>query len=170
MQILVISDTHVTNPGKLPTSLVEKARIVDCIIHAGDFTGVQVYEFLMTLGRLEAVRGNSDEPALRGCLPMKRVVEIDQVRIGVIHGHGAPFGMARRALSEFQGVSPQADVQAVVFGHAHKPIQDTIGGVLTINPGSPTSNRFQTSNTYGMLTISNGVVTGEILELPVIVV
>jgi len=160
MQILVISDTHVTNPGKLPTSLVEKARLVDCIIHAGDFTGVQVYEFLMTLGRLEAVRGNSDEPALRGSLPMKRVVEIDQVRIGVIHGHGAPFGMARRALSEFQ------DVQAVVFGHAHKPIQDTIGGVLTINPGSPTSNRFQTSNTYGLLTITDGVVTGEILELP----
>jgi putative phosphoesterase len=160
MQILVISDTHITNPGKFPTPLIEKARTVDCIIHAGDFTGVQVYEFLMTLGHLEAVRGNSDEPALRGCLPMKRVVELDGIRIGVIHGHGAPFGMARRALSEFQ------DVQAVVFGHAHKPIQETINGILTINPGSPTTNRFQTSNTYGMLTVSNGVVTGEICELP----
>jgi hypothetical protein len=163
MQILLISDTHLTDAGKFPKALIEIARTADCIVHSGDFTSAEVYEFLMTLGRCEAVRGNSDEPSLRGRLPTKRIVEIDHIKIGVIHGQGAPFGMARRALSEFQ------EVHAVVYGHAHRPMKDTICGILTINPGSPTSNRFQSRNTYGLLTIQDGVLAGEILELPTVV-
>ena len=159
MQILVISDTHLTNPGELPAALVDVARSSDCIVHAGDFTGLQIYEFLAGLGRLEAVRGNSDEPALRGILPIKRVVEIDNVKIGVIHGTGAPFGMARRAAAEFE------DVNAVIFGHAHRPVRDTIGGILVMNPGSPTSNRFLPNNTYGLLSVNGGAVSGEIVEI-----
>jgi len=160
MQILVISDTHLTDPGGLPPKLVEVARSSDCIIHAGDFTGSKIHEFLAGLGRLEAVRGNSDEPALRGILPLKRVVEIDGIRIGVIHGIGAPFGMARRAMAEFENVN------AVVFGHAHRPVRDKIGGILVMNPGSPTTNRFQPSNTYGLLTVNGGSVTGDIVQMP----
>jgi putative phosphoesterase len=159
MQILVISDTHLTNPGELPAKLVDVARSSDCIVHAGDFTGLQIYEFLAEIGRLEAVRGNSDEPALRGILPVKRVVEIDSVKIGVIHGTGAPFGMARRAAAEFE------NVHAVIFGHAHRPVRDKVGGILVMNPGSPTSNRFLPSNTYGLLTINGGTVSGEIVEI-----
>ena len=159
MQILVISDTHLTNPGELPAKLVDVARSSDCIVHAGDFTGLQIYEFLAELGRLEAVRGNSDEPAIRGILPIKRVVEIDDVKIGVIHGTGTPFGMARRAAAEFEGVN------AVIFGHAHRPVRDKIGGMLVMNPGSPTSNRFLPSNTYGLLTVNGGVISGEIIEM-----
>jgi hypothetical protein len=160
MQILVISDTHLSDPVDFPATLIDVARSSDYILHAGDFTKLPVYDFLNGLGRLEAVRGNSDEPALRGKLPMKRVVEIDGIRIGLIHGTGAPFGMARRALAEFDSV------QAVVFGHAHRPITDNIGGVFVMNPGSPTSNRFQPDNTYGLLTINGTSVTGEIIKLP----
>ena len=160
MQILVISDTHLTDPNGFPPALIDIARSSDCIIHAGDFTSLEFYEFLSTLGRLEGVRGNSDKPALRGILPMKRIVNIDDTKIGIIHGSGTPFGMARRAAAEFENVN------AVVFGHAHKPIHDIIGGMLVMNPGSPTSNRFQSNNTYGLLTINGNSVTGEIIELP----
>ncbi|KPL07170.1 hypothetical protein AMJ86_05520, partial [bacterium SM23_57] len=58
------------------------------------------------------------------------------------------------------------DVHAVIFGHAHQPIRDNIGGMLVMNPGSPTSNRFQSSNTYGLLTINGNSITGDIIELP----
>ena len=160
MQILVISDTHLTNPSGFPPALIDIARSSDCIVHAGDFTSLEFYEFLSTLGRLEGVRGNSDKPALRGILPMKRTVDIGDAKIGIIHGSGTPFGMARRAAAEFE------DVHAVIFGHAHQPIRDNIGGMLVMNPGSPTSNRFQSSNTYGLLTINGNSITGDIIELP----
>jgi putative phosphoesterase len=160
MQILVISDTHLTDPNDFPATLVEVAHSSDLIIHAGDFVSTDIFEFLTGLGPVEAVRGNCDEPALRGRLPLKKVVDVDGVKIGIIHGSGAPFGMARRVAAEFQ------DVNAVVYGHAHKPAKDIIGGVLVINPGSPTSNRFQNRDTYAMLTTNGDTITGEILDVP----
>ena len=160
MQILVISDTHLTDPDKFPEELIEIAHVSDIIIHAGDFTSVEIFELLHGINRLEAVHGNSDEPTLRGHLPFKRIVEIDNVKIGLIHGNGTPFGMARRAAVEFENVN------AVVFGHAHRPHKDTIGNVLVMNPGSPTNNRFQSNNTYGLLHVNGNSVTGEIIERP----
>ena len=160
MQILVIADTHLSDPSEIPSELINVANSAELILHAGDFVSFDVYDFLNGLGHLKAVRGNSDEAALRGRLPLKQIVEIDGVKIGLIHGSGTPFGMARRAALEFP------DVQAVVYGHAHKPSQDMIGDVLVMNPGSPTANRFQSKNTFGLLTIDQGSVRGEIVVLP----
>ncbi len=160
MQILVTADTHLSDPSELPPELIDVANSSELILHAGDFVSSDIFDFLNGLGHLKAVRGNTDEAALRGRLPVKRVVEIDGIKIGLIHGSGTPFGMARRLVLEFP------DVQAVVYGHAHKPSQEMIGDVLVINPGSPTSNRFQPKNTYGILTIDQGTVRGEIIELP----
>ncbi len=160
MQILITADTHLSDPSELPPELINVANSSELILHAGDFVSSEIYDFLNGIGHLKAVRGNSDEAALRGRLPLKQVVEIDGVKIGLIHGIGTPFGMARRSVLEFP------DVQAVVYGHAHKPNRQMIGDVLVMNPGSPTANRFQSMNTYGLLTIDRGSVHGEIVELP----
>ena len=160
MQILVTSDTHLSDPSELPPELINVANSSEMILHAGDFISSDIHDFLDGLGNLIAVRGNSDEAALRGRLPLKQVVEINGVKIGLIHGSGTPFGMARRSVMEF----PEA--QAVVYGHAHKPNKEMIGDVLVINPGSPTANRFQSKNTYGLLIIHQGSVRGKIVELP----
>ncbi len=160
MQILVTADTHLSDPSELPPELINVANSSEMILHAGDFISSDIYDFLNELGHLKAVRGNSDEAALRGRLPLKQVVEINGVKIGLIHGSGTPFGMARRSALEFP------DVQVVIYGHAHKSNQQMIGDVLVMNPGSPTANRFQPKNTYGLLTIDQGTVRGEIVELP----
>lgn len=161
MQILVTADTHLSDPSELPPELINVANSSEMILHAGDFISSDVYDFLDGLGNLVAVRGNSDEAALRGRLPLKQVIEIDGIKIGLIHGSGTPFGMARRSVLEFP------DVHAMVYGHAHKPDQEMIGDVLVMNPGSPTANRFQPKNTYGLLFIHEETVRGEIVELPV---
>lgn len=160
MQILVTADTHLSDPSELPPDLINVANASEMILHAGDFISSDIYDFLNELGHLEAVRGNSDEAALRGRLPLKHVVQVDGIKIGLIHGSGTPFGMARRAVLEFP------DTQAVVYGHAHRPSQEMIGDVLVMSPGSPTSNRFQSKNTYGLLIVHQGTVRGEIIELP----
>lgn len=44
----------------------------------------------LRLGRVVAVRGNTDEPALREILPDRTVFEAGGRKIDVAHGWGAP--------------------------------------------------------------------------------
>ena len=81
MQILVTADTHLTDPSELPPELINVANSSEMILHAGDFISSDIYDFLDGLGNLIAVRGNSDEAALRGRLPLKQVIEIDGVKV-----------------------------------------------------------------------------------------
>ena len=58
----------------------------DLILHGGDFTAASVLDELRALGPpVEAVYGNMDEPALREVLPKERVVEVEGIRIGLVH-------------------------------------------------------------------------------------
>jgi uncharacterized protein len=96
--------------------------------------------------------------------PLKRVVEIEgeNVRIGLIHGWGAPYDLPLRALGEFE-MKPKPD--CIVFGHSHQPFNEFAAGVLMFNPGSPTDKRFAPFRSVGILTAADGVVTGEIIKL-----
>jgi putative phosphoesterase len=84
---------------------------------------------------VEAVFGNMDEPALKDALPERRVVEVEAVRIGLVHIAGARSGREDRLLSWFPGCD------AVVYGHTHVPQAERHHGVWILNPGSPTERR-----------------------------
>ena len=93
-------------------------------------------EELQALGPpVHAVYGNADDPALRGLLPKELVVEVEAVRIGVVHIPGPAAGREERLLRRFPGCD------AVVFGHTHLPVVERRAGVWLLNPGSPTERR-----------------------------
>ena len=107
----------------------------DVILHAGDLVAASVLRELESLAPVEAVFGNMDEPALQTELPERRVVEVEDLRIGLVHVPGARAGREERLVSWFPG----CDV--VVYGHTHLPQLERHRGVWILNPGSPTERR-----------------------------
>jgi uncharacterized protein len=156
-RIVALSDTHLSREA-LPKAVVELAAGADLIIHAGDFVSENAYESLSKLGKLEAVCGNADSPALKSLLPEQKVIEVEGIRIGLVHkaSHG----------SDLVGVEMMAremDVQVLVFGHIHRPVV-LKGDRLLICPGSPTQPRMSAPSA-AMLEITGGRISGSIVPL-----
>ena len=120
---------------RLPAECLRLLEESDRILHAGDFVSVAVYEELGRLAPLDGVVGNMDEPDLRSLLPPKLVVEVEGVRIGLVHDAGPALGRPARLIKAFPGCD------AVVYGHTHFPEATKLDGVWVLNPGSPTERR-----------------------------
>jgi putative phosphoesterase len=120
---------------RLPDECLRRLRESDRILHAGDFVTVDVYAELGKLAPVEGVSGNMDEPGLRELLPHRRVVELEGVRIGMVHNAGPRAGRAERLVAAFPAC------QAVVYGHTHIPEAVQHGETWVVNPGSPTERR-----------------------------
>jgi putative phosphoesterase len=152
MKIAVLADTHVHMLEHLPKKIIDTISTVDLIIHAGDFTDVQVLKELKQLRRVKAVQGNMDSTELKNILPVKEIVEIENKRIGVTHGSGAPWGIEERVRKMFE--SDRIDI--IVYGHSHQSQNKVIDGILLFNPGKATDS-------FGILTI-DGEAEGEIIS------
>jgi putative phosphoesterase len=99
------------------------------------------------------------DPALgEDYLPIKQVIEIEGVKIGISHGEGSPHGIENRLLYTFE----EDNVDIIIFGHTHKPFWGVIGGVHFLNPGSPTNKRSEQFHTYAVLTVEDGKFHAEI--------
>ncbi len=160
IRILVLSDTHMPRMGlDLPVQVYDEIKNVDMIFHAGDFVEKGLYDKLSKLKDLRAVHGNMDGPEMRAFLNPKEVITIGKVKIGLIHGHGAPRDLLSTVKKEFK------NVDCVVFGHSHKTMNSVENGVLYFNPGSPTDNIFATENSYGILEVTDSKVEGRIVKL-----
>src|SRR5574341_401626 len=88
MKIIAIADTHVKYGSiieQLPEDLIALLRGADMVIHAGDFVTKAAFKELSELKRLEAVRGNMDEALLKEMLPERRLIEVEGIRIGIVH-------------------------------------------------------------------------------------
>jgi hypothetical protein len=114
---------------------VRELERADLILHVGDVVAEAVLRELEAYAPVEAVFGNMDEPALQSALPERRVVEVDGVRIGLVHIPGPRAGREERLRAWFPGCD------AVVYGHTHRPQLEHHGGVWIVNPGSPTERR-----------------------------
>jgi putative phosphoesterase len=152
MRIAVLADTHVNRLEHLPKKIIDTISTVDLIIHAGDFTDVQVLEELKRLKVVKAVQGNMDSMELKTTLPVKEIVEIESKRIGITHGSGSPWGIEERVKKMFE--SDRIDI--IVYGHSHQSQNTVINNILFFNPGKATDS-------FGILTI-DGDVKGEIIN------
>lgn len=144
---------------QLPAECLRRLDAADLIVHAGDFVAASVLEELRRLGPLEAVHGNMDEPALRSLLPAERVVDLGDVRIGVVHDGGPRQGREARLMSRFPGC------RAVVYGHSHLPQVAEHDSVLILNPGSPTERRRAPAHTMIELEFGSGGPVPRLIEL-----
>jgi putative phosphoesterase len=161
-RVVVLSDTHVRRGGsrRLQGSANVHLEQADRVLHAGDVVEQDLLDELTAFAPVDAVLGNNDI-ALRGILPEHRIVEVDGVRIALVHDSGPTAGRAARMRRRFP------DASIVVFGHSHHPLDELgIDGQRLFNPGSPTDRRRAPSHTLGILEISAGSVTRhEIVDL-----
>ncbi len=152
MRIAMLADTHVNTIEDLPQKIIDALSSVDLIIHAGDFTDIQLLRDLEALGNVKAVQGNMDSSELKAVLPTKEIVEIKNKRIGITHGSGSPWGIEERVRKVFE-----ADrIDIIVYGHSHQSQNKVIKDILFLNPGKATDS-------FGILTIDGGV-KGEIIS------
>jgi len=161
-RLALISDTHLPRgTRRLPDACVERLRAADLIVHAGDLVRTEVLDALEALGPpVHAVLGNVDEPALGARLPAELRLDVDGVRLAVVHDAGPAQGRAARLRRRF----PDAD--AVVFGHSHIPLHE-VGpdGLVLFNPGSPTDRRRQPRHTMGVGEAAGGELRLELVAL-----
>ena len=161
MRLLLLSDTHLPVRAKelqpRVWSLVEQA---DLVIHAGDWVDVATLDALEARSsRLVGVAGNNDGPDLHARLGEVARVEVDGVRIAVIHETGPAAGREARCDALF-GPDSDARADVLVFGHSHIPWDSTTpGGLRLLNPGSPTDRRRQPVGTVMTAVVEGGVVT-----------
>jgi uncharacterized protein len=161
VEIAIVSDTHMPRGGRrLPAECARRLRAADLILHAGDLMAVSVLRDLQSLGEVVAVYGNVDDAEVRAALPASAMVEVEGVRIAVVHDAGPARGRLRRLRAHF----PDAD--AVVFGHSHMPLHERgPDGFQIFNPGSPTERRRAPRHTMGLAHVRSGTISFELIEL-----
>lgn len=148
MKIVVLSDTHIPKKAKaLPEALSPDLESADLILHAGDWQDPEVFSMLSAFSKVDGVHGNVDGPEVKNLFPEKKIIQAGKFRIGLVHGHGKGKTTERRAIEAFKG----EDVDCIIYGHSHIPVQKFSDGILLINPGSPTDKRKQKQFSYAIL-------------------
>jgi putative phosphoesterase len=173
----VVADTHIPDRMRaLPPAALDALKGVDAILHAGDVCVRSVLDDLARIAPVHAVGGNRD---LFVRLPRTLRLEFEGVRVGLTHGHGGLAGYVREKLRYYtvgfttghylnQVRAVFTDVEVIVFGHSHRPINEERDGVLLFNPGSLGPDyRPPVGPAIGRLTIERGAVRGEIIPIPI---
>ena len=152
-RLLILADTHVPRRARrLPEQVWKAVDEADVVVHAGDWVDVSLLDELEERAdRVVGCYGNNDGPPLRVRLPEVGRVEIDGLRLAVIHETGDRAGREARCAARF----PETDV--LVFGHSHIPWDTTAStGLRLLNPGSPTDKRRMPAGTYLTATAADG--------------
>lgn len=158
MKIGVLSDTHLNQVSDdLKRVMEELFKDAELILHAGDITSIPVLTYLEAFGTL-AVSGNMDLPDVVRTLPQTREIDAGRHKIGLTHGYGSPQGLAQKLRPSFK------QIDCLIFGHTHKPVNKMVGHELWFNPGAMILSRFSGKKTVGLLTIDE-TINGEIIAL-----
>lgn len=146
----IISDTH----GLLRPEAIQALRGAQAIIHAGDVGREEILRRLKKIAPLTVIRGNIDTSAWASKLPATNALEVAGRSIYVLHN-----------IDELDLDPAAAGFSAVIFGHSHRPLIEDRKGVLFFNPGSAGPRRFSLPISLGRLTIEDGKLTPELIEL-----
>jgi putative phosphoesterase len=156
--LAVLSDTHATDDPQLTGHTATAVADAAVVVHAGDFTtGAVLDAFHDRAGRLHAVHGNRDDPAVAERLPARRTLEYGGVRFVVVHGHEH----SEQALSL---AARETGADAVVVGHSHRPTVRPLGEVTLLNPGSHADPRRYRPAHAELQREGDGVLSGRLLE------
>lgn len=158
LHIGLVSDTHLmSRTERLPRELVNGLRGVDLILHAGDWVSLTAVSLLEQIAPVNGVAGNNDGLDLLDRFGLRKIIEVDGIKIGIVHGHIG--GKTAEACARYSFLDE--DVDMVLFGHSHVPFASNESGRLLFNPGSPTQKRRQPQYSYGILRIENGKLRAE---------
>ena len=160
MLIGLISDTHIPDRARIiPQKVIEAFSDVELILHAGDLTSPKVIEELEEIAPVMAVQGNMDR-ANGIDLPKAKIIEVEGLKIGIIHGEVYP----RADSDQLLYLAKELGADILVSGHSHQPKIEQKEGVLLLNPGSPIVPRLA-DRTVMLLEINNKEVDVEIVKI-----
>ena len=129
LKVAVFSDTHGNTAPMLKA--VRETR-PDVLIHLGDHDRDALplrAEFPKT--PLYSVCGNCD---LMPLSPEKLVVQLGPVKALLTHGH--IYNVSRWQADSLVYAAQEAGAQIAMFGHTHRAVNDQLGGVTLLNPGT----------------------------------
>ena len=148
----IVSDTHFPRFGRaLPRALERGLRRagVARVLHLGDMTDLLAVPLFEAIAPFDAVAGNNDGEAIRERFGRRKIVRVEDVRIGMVHGDGRRGTTKSRAVAAFE----QDEADVILFGHSHRPLVAREGRLLIANPGSPTDKRMNPLYSYAILTV-----------------
>ena len=148
MKLVILSDTH----GLLRPEVQARLGGADAILHAGDVNTPAVVEALRGFAPLYIVRGNNDKDWAEA-IPHDLTVTLGGVTFFMVHNR-------KEVPADLAGVD------AVVFGHSHKYVQEEKGGVLWLNPGSCGPRRFHQEITMMTAEAEDGKIRVEKVIIP----
>ena len=158
----LLSDTHLLKRGKLPEQIEAVFGGVDFILHAGDIYELEVLDELGHIAPVLAAEGDDDFFRY----PDERVKEDHFLALGGLKlwlRHRLPFGLIQLLNSgtddevvELVSRHCAELPDVVVFGDTHNALIRRCGGILLVNPGSPTMpNYVNRLGTVALLTIAS---------------
>lgn len=146
----IISDTH----GLLRPEAMAALAEMELIIHAGDTGTPSILESLSAIAPVYAVRGNIDTGDWARTLPESREIEIEGVKVFLIHNR-------KDIRSVPEGVT------AVISGHTHRAREERRNGILYLNPGSAGPRRFKLPVTLMRAVVDGTAIHSELVQLGV---
>jgi putative phosphoesterase len=153
MKLGVISDTHNYFDPKIPDIF----QGVDHILHGGDIGLPWIILELESIAPVTAVLGNNDLG-----LDFK---EIEMVRLDgkklLLH-HIVDFSRPETAIH--QRINKEKP-NVVVFGHSHRALSETRGGIFYLNPGYAGKPRFNLRRSVAILSWSDAEISVEFKSL-----
>ena len=149
----LVADTH----GELRAGVHSALAGVELILHAGDVGGAEILDELRMIAPVKAVQGNTD-PIDDPQLPPAVTLEIGGLMIHMSHGNEVGVPSPAKLMAVYA-----ADV--IVYGHTHRSLVMRDGNRLVVNPGAAGPRRFNLRPSVGVLTIVEGEVEVEIVEI-----
>ena len=148
MKLAILSDTH----GLLRPQVIEQLKTADAILHGGDINRPAIVDQLRQYAPLYVVRGNNDKDWAAE-IPHDLTLTLGGVTFYMVHNK-------KELPADLTGVD------AVVFGHSHKYVQEERDGRLWLNPGSCGPRRFHQEITLMTAEVSGGSIRVEKVSIP----
>ena len=127
-KILIVSDTH--RRLEYLEEVLEQEKPLDLLVHLGDVEGDEDYITFLAECPVEMVAGNND---FFSDLKGEQEIRIGKYRVLLTHGH---YYYVNSGLERLKKEAEVRDIDIVMFGHIHRPVNVEKGNVLLLNPGS----------------------------------
>lgn len=148
MKLAILSDTH----GLLRPEVAAHLKTADAILHGGDINRQSIVDQLEQYAPLYLVRGNNDKEWARA-IPHDLTVTLGGVTFYMVHNK-------KEVPANLPGVN------AVIFGHSHKYVQEERDGLVWLNPGSCGPRRFHQEITMMMADAEDGRLQVQKISIP----
>lgn len=125
IKVLVVSDTHGRNERWLE---IKKKVNPDIVLHAGDHCTSKEF---MNEHATYWVAGNNDYIG-----DEIQIFTINDIRFILLHGHQVNRTNREKWRASLAYMALSSNASVLVYGHSHIEDVESVGKILTINPGS----------------------------------